>query len=105
MYCGCKMNWEVTLGLNRERLSVTNLSSENNFANVLTECSSRHQGKKLWGCLMQLVFNIKANLYYHCLSSLSATRATTLWLKQPTYFCSDAWCLVFISGMGRWHTG
>ena len=27
------------------RLSVTNLSSENNFADVLTECSSRHQGE------------------------------------------------------------
>ena len=25
------------------RLSVTNLSSENNFADVSTECSSRHQ--------------------------------------------------------------
>ena len=25
----------------------------------------------------------------HCLSSLSATRVTTLWLKQPTCFCSD----------------
>jgi len=28
-----------------ERLSVTNLSSENNFADVSTECSSRHQGE------------------------------------------------------------
>ena len=28
-----------------ERLSVTNLSSENNFANVSTECSSRHQAE------------------------------------------------------------
>ena len=27
------------------RLSVTNLSSENNFADVSTECSSRHQGE------------------------------------------------------------
>ena len=28
-----------------KRLSVTNLSSENNFADVSTECSSRHQGE------------------------------------------------------------
>ena len=28
-----------------ERLSVTKLSSENNFADVSTECSSRHQGE------------------------------------------------------------
>ena len=34
-----------TCCLNRERLSVTNLSSENNFADVSTECSSRHQGE------------------------------------------------------------
>ena len=27
------------------RLSVTNLSSENNFADISTECSSRHQGE------------------------------------------------------------
>ena len=26
---------------------------------------------------------------YHCLSSLSATMVTTLWLTQPTCFCSD----------------
>ena len=31
--------------INRERLSVTNLSSENNFADISTECSSRHQGE------------------------------------------------------------
>ena len=31
--------------INRERLSVTNLSSENNFADVSTECSSHHQGE------------------------------------------------------------
>ena len=36
----------VTLLIER-RLSVTNLSSENNFADVSTECSSRHQGKRL----------------------------------------------------------
>ena len=29
--------------------------------------------------------NGKANLHNHCLSSLSVTRVTTLWLKQPTY--------------------
>ena len=29
----------------RERLSVTNLSSENNLSNVLTECSRRNIGK------------------------------------------------------------
>ena len=28
------------------RLSVTNYSSESNFADVSTECSSRHQGEK-----------------------------------------------------------
>ena len=54
MYCGCKMNWEVTLGLP--------------YA-----ISLQHQSKPLPA---------------HCLSSLSATRATTLWLKQPTCFCS-----------------
>ena len=29
----------------------------------------------------------------HCLSSLSATRVTTLWLKQPTCFCSVRACM------------
>ena len=37
---------ELYQQLNIERrLSVTNLSSENNFADVSTECSSRHQGE------------------------------------------------------------
>ena len=31
----------------KRRLSVTNLSSENNLADVSTECSSRHQGESL----------------------------------------------------------
>ena len=55
MYCGCKMNWEVTLGLP--------------YA-----ISLQHQSKPLTTTA--------------CLSSLSATRATTLWLKQPTCYCS-----------------
>ena len=37
--------------------------------------------------LMQLVFHRKIN---HHLSSYSATMVTTLWLKEPIYFCSDA---------------
>ena len=37
--------WRAT-DFNLERkLSVANLSSENNFADVSTECSSRHQGE------------------------------------------------------------
>jgi len=37
---------ELYQQLNIERrLSVTNLSSENNFADVSTDCSSRHQGE------------------------------------------------------------
>jgi len=39
----------------------------------------------LAGCLMQLVSNTKVN---HSLLSLSATRVTTLWLKQPICFYS-----------------
>ena len=34
---------------------------------------------------------IKKTSGNHCLSSLSATRVTTLWLKQPTCFCSVEW--------------
>ena len=33
------------ISMNREKVTVTNLSSENNFADVSTECSSRHQGE------------------------------------------------------------
>ena len=32
----------------------------------------------------------------HCLSSLSATRVTTLWLKQPTCFCSVHACMLVL---------
>jgi len=37
-------------------------------------------GSFLSGCLIQLV---KYTTHNHCLFSLSATRVTTLWLKQP----------------------
>ena len=40
-------------------------------------------GSFLSGCLMQLA---KYTIHNHCLFSLSATRVTTLWLKQPTLF-------------------
>ena len=40
-------------------------------------------GSYLSGCLMQLA---KYTLHSHCLFSLSATRVTTLWLKQPICF-------------------
>jgi len=44
----CKFySYYVVYGAQIERrLSVTNLSSENNFADVSTECSSRHQLSK-----------------------------------------------------------
>ena len=42
-------------------------------------------GCYIFGCLMQLDFRTS---YNHCLSSLSATIVTTLWLKQPNWFCS-----------------
>ena len=41
-------------------------------------------GSFLSGCLMQLA---KYTIHNHCLFSLSATRVTTLWLKQPICFC------------------
>ena len=42
--------------INRERLSVTNLSSENNFADVSTECSSCHQGESERSAKTMLLF-------------------------------------------------
>ena len=44
-------------------------------------------GSFLLGCLMQLA---KYTTHNHCLFSLSATRVTTLWLKQPICFCCVA---------------
>ena len=41
------------------------------------------QMPRLAGCLMPLVSNTKVN---HCLLSMSATRVTILWLKQPISF-------------------
>ena len=38
------------------RLSVTNLSSENNFADVSTECSSRHQDESERSAKQHLLF-------------------------------------------------
>ena len=43
-------------------------------------------GRFLYGCLMQLA---KCIIHNHCLFSLSATRVTTPWLKQPICFCCD----------------
>ena len=43
-------------------------------------------GSFLSGCLMQLA---KYTIHNHCLFSLSATRVTTLWLKQPICFCCE----------------
>ena len=43
-------------------------------------------GRFLSGCLMQLA---KCIIHNHCLFSLSATRVTTPWLKQPICFCCD----------------
>jgi len=39
-----------------KRLSVTNSSSENNFADVSTECSSHHQGESEGGANKTLLF-------------------------------------------------
>ena len=49
-YCSCDAEYAASLIVLalieiERRLSVTNLSSENNFADVSTECSSRHQGE------------------------------------------------------------
>ena len=44
-------------------------------------------GSFLSGCLMQLA---KYTIHNHCLISLSATRLTTVWLKQPICFCCVA---------------
>ena len=45
-------------------------------------------GCYIFGCLMQLDFTPKQTSHNQCLSSLSATKVTTLWLKQPNCFCS-----------------
>ena len=47
--------------------------------------------------LIQLVFNTKATSHNHCLSSLSATRVTTLWLKQLTVSICDCCLLIDIA--------
>ena len=47
--------------------------------------------------LIQLVFNTKATSHNHCLSSLSATRVTTLWLKQLTISICDCCLLIDIA--------
>ena len=39
-------------------------------------------------CMMNWACIPKQTSCNHCLSSLSATQVTTLWLKQPTCFCS-----------------
>ena len=46
-----------------------------------------------WAAASQIAFGhpyqSKPLSYNHCLSGLSATRVTTMWLKQPTCFCRD----------------
>jgi len=52
-------DFSVGFCINEEKsysVSVTNSSSENNFADVLTECSSHHQGKSEGGANKTLLF-------------------------------------------------
>ena len=53
------------MGIHRERLSVTNLSSENNFADVSTECSSRHQGESGRSVKKYMAINSNVSHFFH----------------------------------------
>ena len=54
-------------------------------------------GSFLYGCLMQLA---NSTLHNHCILSLTVTRVTTQWLKQPSCFCSAS--LLFSQSGCRW---
>ena len=45
MVCMCVHDVSLLETIDREKVICYQLSSENNFANILTECSSRHQGE------------------------------------------------------------
>ena len=80
------------------RLSVTNLSSENNFADVSTECSSRYQGESdrtslsperiadlLEMCLRSTYFSFGGNFYEQKEGAAMGSPVSAVVAMQPLH--------------------